>query len=388
MRGYNATMAWWQEFRERFEVARRFAFLNHAAVAPLSPPAADALREFADLAARQAYVASNFYTRMEAAREQAHRLIGAESPACVAFVKNTTEGLCQVAGGLDWQAGDNIVTTAIEFPANVYPWMDLQRRGVELRMVEPVDDDGVIRVPTEDVLAACDDRTALIAISAVQYATGQASNLATIGHFARERGILFCVDAIQQLGALPLGVADCCIDFLSADGHKWLLGPEGAGIFYCRRDLIERLRPITVGWMNMTNAWDYGNYDLTFRDDAKRFECGSLNISGIWALGGSLAMFNEIGMDRVWQRIEQLTDQAADGLTDLGWTVVSPRGPGEKSGIISAAPPEGFVDDDFATRLWRDHDVIVAARNGRLRLSPHFYNHEDDITRLLDALKP
>ncbi len=380
-------MDWWRQYRERFEITRHFAFFNHAGVGPLCPDAADAIARYAELSTRQAYLGSKFHARCEQVRAAAADLINAESPDTIAFVKNTSEGLAQVAEGLDWPDGANVVTAAVEFPANVYPWMNLQRRGVELRMVGQVERDGALVVPADDLLAATDGRTALVAISAVQYSTGQAADLEAIGRFCRERSILFCVDAIQQLGCRPLDVQAARIDFLSADGHKWLLGPEGAGIFYCRRELLGRLRPLSVGWMNVVKAQRYDEYDLTLRDDAGRFECGSLNVPGIWGLGAAIDMFNRIGMERVWERIEGLTGRLIEGLVQRGQRVVSLRGAAARSGCVCWAPADGGADPAVVTRLEREERIVIAARVGRYRASPHFYNSEEEIDRLLSALE-
>ncbi|MCG3179051.1 MAG: Cysteine desulfurase [Phycisphaerae bacterium] len=379
-------MDWWARQRELFPIARNWAFLNHAAVGPLCPPAADALRAYAYAAESESYLGGQLYSRCQEARSAVATLIHGESLDTVAFVKNTSEGMAQVAEGLDWTDGANIVTAAGEFPANVYPWLALGKRGVELRRVQPVESGGCLRVPTEKLLAACDGRTALITLSAVQYGTGQAADLSAIGRFARERGILFCVDAIQQLGCRPLDVQACRIDFLSADGHKWLLGPEGAGLFYCRRELLERLRPLVHGWMNVVGAQDYGRADATLRSDARRFEPGSWNVPGLWALGASVAMFNELGMERVWSRVESLTDRLAEGLADRGHTVISPRSAGEKSGIVSFLPAQGQADEALVRRL-AGRKIVIALRDGRLRASPHFYNSEQEIDSLIGALE-
>ena len=188
------------------------------------------------------------------------------------FIKNTSEGVATVAAGIAWNAGDRIVTTNVEYPANMYPWMDLARRfGAELVTVPEIDNPDGSRVVALDALLAAADhpRTRLLALSHVEYASGQRHDLAAIGSFCRSRGILFCVDAIQSMGVLPLDVGAMNIDYLSADGHKWLLGPEGAGVFFCRRELLGKTRPLAIGWMNVINDQDYGHYDITHKEDAR-----------------------------------------------------------------------------------------------------------------------
>ncbi len=265
-----------------FPIVNQWNFLNHAAVAPISARAAAALETYARDASCHAYLTGQWYAKADEARARAARLMSATAEE-IAFVKNTSEGLAFVANGLEWKAGDEVLGTAVEYPANVYPWMNLARLGV--KHVRVPERNG--RIDLDEFLSAVTLRTRMVALSHVQYASGFRSDLGRIGAFCRERGILFCVDAIQSLGILPVDVRAMNIDFLSADGHKWLLGPEGCGVFFCRRELIPSLRP-EVGWLNVVNALDYGNYDFTLRDDAKRFECGSYNIPGILALNASL----------------------------------------------------------------------------------------------------
>src|SRR5688572_16616309 len=222
---------------EEFPVLRHWDFFNHAAVSPLPQRGADALRWYADRIETHVYIDSGFYKQIEQLRAAAARLINAE-PGEVALVKNTSEGLATVANAIDWREGDRIVTTSIEFPANIYPWMDVAKRfGVNLITVPPP-------LTTDQILQAADHpRTRLLTISHVQYSTGQRHDLAALGRFCRQREILFCVDAIQSLGALPVDVRAANVDYLAADGHKWLLGPEGAGVFFCRRELLAQTRP-------------------------------------------------------------------------------------------------------------------------------------------------
>ncbi len=252
---------------------RSFAICNFS-ITPASPRCPtlprEAFRVYARQAEAAAYLGSNWYQDIEKLRQSSAALLNAHRDE-IAFVKNTSEGISIVANGLEWQFGDKIVTTAVEYPANIYPWMETVRgRGVKLILV-PEEDfrDGARHVPLEKILeAASDPRTRLVALSHVEFASGQRHDLAKIGQFCGERKIRFCVDGIQSLGVFPVDVKAMQIDFLSADGHKWLLGPEGAGIFYCRRELLEHIRPLMIGWMNVVNAQEFGNYDYTLRPDA------------------------------------------------------------------------------------------------------------------------
>ncbi len=362
-----------------FPIVDRWTFLNHAGVAPISARAAAAIGQFAREARDDAYLTGHWYRRLEDTRRLCARLINA-APEEIAFVKNTSEGLAFVANGLTWQPGRRIVSTRVEYPSNVYPWMDVAARcGVEHVMLP--ESDG--RIDAAAVAASLNDRTALVALSHVEYASGFRHDLATIGAECRRRGILFCVDGIQSCGATSVDVRAMNIDFLSADGHKWLLGPEGAGFFFCRRELLGALHP-EIGWMNVINATDFGHYDFTLRPDARRFECGSHNIPGVLALGASLALLLEVGIDTVSRRILALTRRLCRGLEEKGYRVISSRRPGEESGIVS------FVSrrhgHEPLVKELEEKKIIIVVRENRLRASPHFYNTTEDIDHLLDAL--
>ncbi len=372
---------------EAFPILGRMDFFNHAGVTALPRVAADALRTYAAQAESTAYLGAGWYADIERLRVHIANLVNATKDE-IAFVKNTSEGISIVANGIDWQWGDRIVTTQVEYPANVYPWMEIVRsRGCNLVMIpEETAANGARHVPVEKILeAAADARTRIVALSHVEYASGQRHDLAKIGAFCRENGKLLCVDAIQSLGVLPVDVAAMNIDFLSADGHKWLLGPEGAGVFYCRKELIERTRPLMVGWMNVIDALDYGTYNYTLRSDAGRFECGSHNVAGLLALKSSVELLGSLGTGMIAQRLRELTDRVIEGVVRKGYAVVSPRDKWQWSGIVSFTSPRNDHEQIFHA-LRREHRTEIALREGRLRVSPHFYNTDEQIDRLVGHL--
>ena len=373
---------------DEFPVLRHWDFFNHAAVAPIPRAAAQALRRFADQAETVAYIDSGWYRDIAALRESVARLINATKEE-IAFVKNTSEGLAIVASGVDWNAGDRIITTGVEYPANVYPWMEAERsRGAELVTVrEEQSPDGTRAVPVEAILEAADHpRTRLVTLSHVQYSTGQRHDLAKVGAFCRGRGILFCVDAIQTLGVLPVDVRAMNIDYLSAGGHKWLLGPEGTGVFFCRRELIERTRPPLIGWMNVADPLNYGNIDYTLRADARRYEPGSYNVAGLLALKASVDLLTSVGAQPRANRLRTITDRLIDGIMAKGYRVASPRGGEAWSGIVSFAAPDPGTHQSVWQRLRADHRTELAVRDSRLRCSPHFYNTDEQIDHLVERL--
>lgn len=366
--------------RDLFPVTKNYNFQDHAAVAPLSQPAADAMRHYIDHSSACATIQGGFYKHAERVRKSTARLINA-APEEVTFVKNTTEGLGWVANGLSWNTGDNVVTTNVEFPANVYPWMGLQGRGVRLEMVP--EENG--RVPVERIADAIDSRTRVLSISAVQYATGFRADLAALGQICKDKGVLFCVDAIQALGAFPIDVREMNVDFLSADGHKWLCGPEGCGLFYCNRSLIGHLKPVMSGWMCMKNAQDYGDYQYEFVETACKFDSGSYNLAGIYGLGASIEMFLDLGIENVAAHVLMLTDRLVRGLRDKGYRMVSSREPGEASGIV-AFRSDVHDHEQIKQHLEGEHRVVISVREGRLRASPHVYNTTDEIDQLIELL--
>ncbi|MEM9419277.1 MAG: aminotransferase class V-fold PLP-dependent enzyme [Planctomycetota bacterium] len=375
------------EFAGDFPILRKLDFFNHAGVGPISGPAAQAIRDYAEQAQSQAYVGADWYRRANQTKKLAAQLINAKGGHEIAFVPNTSTGLSLVAKGLKFHPGDRVIITKVEYPANRYPWEDLKRLGVELFEV-PQSAEG--RIDVEQVCDAINDRTRVVSLSHVQYASGFRIDLKPISDMVHRAGGYLCVDAIQSCGVLPVDVDEMGIDFLSADGHKWMLAPEGAGIFYCREDLCPLLHPNVVGWMNMVDAGNYGDYQFRFQDDARRFEPGSWNIPGIVALGASLELLLRVGIDGVWSRVEALTHRLVDGLEEKGYSVFTPRAlPEERSGIVIFDLPELLQDALDPRQLVADlqkQGMVIVVREGRLRASPHFYNTSAQIERLLDAL--
>jgi cysteine desulfurase / selenocysteine lyase len=370
-----------------FPILNRWNFFNHAGVSPLAGPAADAIRTYSTQAETDVYLGTNWYTDVEKLRQLTAGLINAHRDE-IAFVKNTSEGISIVASGLDWQWGDLIITSGVEYPANIYPWMETARNhGCKLLMIpEETDVNGRRTVPAEKILNAIDQmQCRLVSLSHVEFASGQRHELARIGKRCRERKVRFCVDAIQTLGVVPIDVEAMYIDYLSADGHKWLMGPEGAGVFYCRREQIERTRPLMVGWMNVIDAQNHGDFTYTLKPDAGRFECGSYNIPGLLALKASMELLLNVGTTPIFERLKELTDRLIVGLESKGYIIISPRGLGQWSGIVSFTSP-AHQHNDIAKKLRTDHKTEIAVREGRLRISPHFYNTEAQIDALIAAL--
>jgi selenocysteine lyase/cysteine desulfurase len=371
----------WAALRDAMPVTRRWAFFDHAAVAPLTAAAARTLAECAaDFADNGIAAVPRWVARVGEARQRAGRLLNAD-PHDVAFVPNTTAGVGLVAEGFPWKPGDNVVLPEEEYPSNQYAWMNLAHRGVTARRVPSRGS----RVLIDDLRAAMDGRTRILAVSSVEFASGYRNDLDALGAMCHERGAYLFVDAIQSLGVLPLDVQRTPVDFLSADGHKWMLGPEGAGVFWVRPELVEMLHPIGVGWKSVVQALDFARIDFALKPHAGRWEGGTLNTPGVAALGASLGLLLDIGIDAVAERVLHLTDILCERAARAGLRVFSSRAPAEKSGIASLELPG--VDVAALVARCREAGIIVNHRAGRLRVSPHCYNTEDELERLIDVLK-
>ncbi len=377
-----------QEMRQLFfPITRHSIYLNHAANGPLPGPVARTLHTYVD-------DTSNFgninFARWSEYERGAHRRLASlihVRPDQVALIASTGEGLMNIASGLRWQPGDTIISAECEFPSNIYPWLNLQEQGVQVHLVAMRNN----RIAVEDVLASITERTRLVSLGLVEFSTGFRSDIATIARYCHERGIICGIDAIQALGALDIDVQELGIDYLAAAAHKWLLGPQTTGILYISDALLAQMHVPRRGWFSVETPFDFFNYEQSLKAGAARFEHSSPNRLPIVGLDAALGIFESIdgGMQAVEQRILGLTGHAIAGLERLGYPVVSPRGEGERSGIVcfnvypdrQDISPQQLVDE-LASR-----NIRVAARGNVVRISPHFYNTLEEINTLLNALE-
>jgi selenocysteine lyase/cysteine desulfurase len=365
--------------RQQFPVTREFTFLNHAAVAAPPQPVVEAVASFlAECAARGSLDYGRWQVRLAWVRERAAELIGAAAEE-IAFVPNTSTGLATVAEGLNWRPGEAVLVAVPDFPTNVYPWQHLERKGVSVRFIERRPDG---RFGPEELSRALVPGARLLAVSSVDYVTGFAADLPALGEFCREQGLLLCVDAIQSLGVLPLDVKECGIHLLAAGGHKWLLGPMGSGLLFVDRGVADRFEPPLVGWKSVVDEENFEpHFDL--KQDAGKFEPGTLNLPGIFGLGAALELLHAVGIANIRQRVLALNDRFAEGLRARTLEVVSPRGETERSGILSFRPPGDAL---HCFRFFAERKVLVSPRGGMIRLSPHFWNDESDVDAFFAAL--
>jgi cysteine desulfurase/selenocysteine lyase len=370
-----------QSLPKWFPIKQRRCYLNNASIGPMSLPVIEAVESFmADVRdnGRNNYP---YWCRLADTeiKDRIASLIGAHRSE-IAFVKNTTEGLITVANGFPWREGDNVIIADIEYPSNVYCWMKLQARGVQLRWVR--NQGGRIRV--EDIAALLDRRTRLVSLSAVQFSNGFRQDLARTSELCHSKGIYLNLDAIQWVGALHLDLSQVHVDFVSVGGHKWMLGPIGTGFFFCRQSALEVLDPPNVGYHSVGKHEDHMDYELVYRPDAGRFEEALVNFPGIWGLDATVRIHLALGPRQIEKRILGLTERALDGLLSRGYEIVSPRGPGERSGILSFRHPS-LAPEMVAARL-ADASIDLAVRGNALRISPSFYNDDGEIERFLKAL--
>ena len=338
----------WDEFRRQMPVVTRWTYLDHAAVSPLPGPSQAAITQWAlDAATNGDTSWMTWSQQVEGLRPLFADLLGANEDE-IALVHNTTEGVNIVADGYPWRSGDNIVTLAEEFPTNQYAWMHLASRGVETRRVPMVDG----RVDLNRLAEVCDGRTRLVAVSWVSYWSGWRNDVDQLVELAHSVGAQLFLDAIQALGVSPLDVGCTGVDFLAADGHKWLLGPEGSGVFYCRREHLDWLRPMGIGWNSVRHAYDFNRIELDLKRSASRYEGGSQNMVGSIGLLESLKLLARFGPAAIQTRIAEVTDLACRRLTQLGATVRSDRSPEHSSGIVLFDLPGG-TRRRFGRRVWR-----------------------------------
>ena len=359
---------------QEFPLSKGLIYLNHAAVSPWPKRTGEAIASFAE---ENVMEGAAHYPRWmlveKKLREQLAQLLNANSTREIALVKNTSEAISFVASGLSWQKGDNIVGTHDEFPSNRIPWEALRDQGVSYR--QPNID---VPHPEEAILSAIDDRTRLVAISSVQYASGLRLDLEKIGMALKARGILFLVDAIQSLGVHPIDVQKIHADFVMADGHKWLLAPEGLGVFYISERVLEDVKPSQFGWHMVENVGDYDDRAWIAAQSARKFECGSPNMLGIRGLSASLSLLLETGIENIESRVLEKTATLIRLIqSEPRLQLLSDHAPAQRSGITLFRHKE--VSN---TRLWshlKSRNIVCALRGGGIRFSPHFYTPDEDL---------
>ncbi|MEJ2636078.1 MAG: aminotransferase class V-fold PLP-dependent enzyme [Calditrichia bacterium] len=368
----------WESYRKLFPHLREHVYLNHAAISPMNTRTLEAVEEFF-----KNRLEKNIEFWPEAMDRKARlitligKLINAPQNQ-IALVPNTSAGLNILAMGLDWKPGDRILLNDFEFPSNVIPFINLRRKGVEIDFVK--NRDGAVFI--EDIEKSLKPATRLLSISFVEFLNGYRNDLKRIGELCRQRNIIFCVDAIQGLGGLRLDVQETGIDFMATGGHKWLMWPAGIGFVYIAAHIFDRIYPAQAGWLSVQTPWDFFNYGQPFAENAQRFEPGTANTYGIIAAAAMLEIMLEIGPENIETKVLGNTDYLVRKLTESGYRLFTHSEPEVRSGIVS-------VYHDRAEELFnflKENKVTVSLREGKIRISPHFYNDQSDFDKLLDYL--
>ncbi|HJU94086.1 MAG TPA: aminotransferase class V-fold PLP-dependent enzyme [Pyrinomonadaceae bacterium] len=370
------------ELRALFPITERYIYFNHAAV---SPPPITTIRaveeQLKDVHENGSTNYRSWLAVKERTRELLAGLLGAR-PEQVALVRNTSDALSTVANGLDWRAGDNIVTFSHDFPSNIYPWLRIRDAfGVEVRMCEEREG----RIDPNEFENLIDQNTRVVAISHVQYASGFRTDLNRLGRVARQQDALFVVDAIQALGVIPTDVEAELVDVAAGAGHKWLLAPEGVGYLYLSDRARDRIEPTLVGWISVPDPEDYFNFDQGWNRGTLAWETGTGPTALIHGLKESLRLLTNHGVQNIANYLEELTDYLCERLKEKSYEVVSSRAPGEKSQIVSVRHRGGMSAMALYAHL-RSRNIVTAPRGEHLRISPHLYNTSQEVDELIKAL--
>lgn len=371
------------EARNLIPLTDHYIHMNHAGVSPMSERGRAAIEQVVEASLKHPYRDHWAQDEADRVRDLVAQLINGASDS-VALTRSTAHGISLLAQGLEWKAGDNVVGAEGEYPANVYPWMALAERGVEFRQTRAVHG----RITVESVLSLVDARTRVVAVSHVEFWNGFRLDIEAIGAECRRRGIIFAVDVMQSAGALRVDVGRMPIDFCAAGAGKWLMGPPGIGFCYVVPSLLERLRPVVVGTCSVVGYDKYFEYDLTFAPTARRFEESVVSLLDTAAFGASLELLLEVGPDVIESRVLDLAARLASGLADGGYELVEPwpRARSESSGIVSFRKPGGGAKE--VLRDLNAAHVIARTHRDFVRLSPHFYNTEEEVDRVIDVLAP
>jgi len=368
--------------KQEFNLKQDLIYLNHAAVSPWTVRTAKAVQDFAESNMTEGSLQYPEWLKKESElRRQARLIMNAPSVNDIALLKNTSEALSVVAYGLDWKKGDNIVSSDQEFPSNRIVWESLASKGVEFRQA----DLGRYSTPEDALFALVDDKTRLITISSVQFGTGLRMDLKQIGDFCRERSILFCVDAIQSLGAVQFDVQDINADFVMADGHKWMFGPEGLAIFYSRPEARDRVNLTQYGWHMVKDQGDFERKDWEAAATSRRFECGSPNMLGIHALNASLSLLLEIGMENIEKEVLSRSKYIINKINmHDDFELITPASKNRYAGIVTFR--KTTIDNENLFQYLIDNNIFCALRGGGIRLSPHFYTPMEHLDKAIEVI--
>lgn len=370
------------DIRKLFKVTENHAYLNSAAVSAIPSTAIEAVNwQLNDVATYGTAHFGAWVATKERSRALLAQMLKVRDEQ-VAFIRNTSDGVASIANGLSWKVGDNIVSFEREFPANFYAWRRVcDEFGVDLRLCPERNG----RIDLDELISMIDSNTKVVALSAVQFASGFRADLERVGRAARSVDALFCVDIIQGFGAMPFDLPAQFVDAACGASHKWLCSPEGCGIIYLSDRARERVKPTLVGWISVGEPWDFEDRAQSFRPTALAWESGTGPAALYYGLEQSLKLLDAAGAENIQNHLGSLSDHLCDRLGEFDYEIVSSRLPGESSAIVCIRHRNGLTSNQIAARL-EEHNVIVSPRGDRLRIAPHFYNNSDDIERLIECL--
>lgn len=371
-----------EQFRSFFDVAGKRLYFNHAAYSPISKPVINAVNEYYEV--RQSGSPLSWKVaedHMEGLRSNYSKLVGATTDR-IAHMANTVAGINVLANGLAWKSGDHIILYADEFPSNVMPFLNLRDQGVDVEFIAAQDG----RVTPDLFTSAIKPQTRLISISSVQYLTGYRADLKSLSQLCHAKDIILAVDAIQSLGVIPTDVVELGVDFLAAGGHKWMMSPLGTGFLYVTEELQSRLRLASRGYMGHVNPMDFGNFEQALTPDAKRFELGAFNASGMVGAEKAIELLLECGIDNIFRHVRALIGQFEWGLQDLPFKLMYHFNEDELSSICMFSHRDADKNEPIFHKL-TEAGVNISLRGGGLRFAPHYYNTTAEVVQLLDLLK-
>jgi selenocysteine lyase/cysteine desulfurase len=368
-------------YRSIFPITAEYAFLNHASISPYSTRVTQAIAAHTQAMQAQPFdhLRNYLLDLVNRVKLQVAQLINAASPDEIVPMPNTAMGINTAAASLPLQPGDNVLVLDGDYPANIYPWLNLAPRGMLVKWV-PQQNGGL---DLDRLVARIDRCTRAIALSSAMFATGFKNDLESVGALCQERGIYFVVDAIQTLGAFPVDVQACHIDFLACGSQKWMLSAPGSGFLYCRREVLDDLQlGAYVGAASTVDPFNFLDYNFTLPPSAERFSLGTPNMLGLVALDAALALLHEAGITHIQEHVLALTDMVIDDLQARGYHILSNKEPAHRSGILIVEVP----DAQAAYERLLAANVVTSVRGAGLRIAPHFYNTAMDVLRVGEVL--
>ncbi len=370
-----------EDARKYFPLTDKQLYLNHAASSPLSLRVTESIQDF--LHRRSSEKADDYKRDFEEAnslRENISYLIKTE-PERIALTSNTTHGINILASGLSWEDGDEVLISEMEFPANVYPYLNLEKKGVKIRWMPAADG----RLPLEYITKFVNTRTKVLYISYIQYLNGYKADLQSIGNFCKENDIIFIVDGIQGLGAFQVNLEMMHIDALATGGHKWLMSPKGSGFLFVSENLQGHISQSHLGWLSVERPFEFHNHEQSLSPTAQRYELATPNQIGIYGMNAAIDLIREVGVANISKHILKITGYLRNKLANSCFEILTPFEDRQRGGIILFSSGSAEKNQQIFKSL-AERNITISYREEKLRVSPHFYNTTNDMDAFMDNL--